>query len=132
MYRNIINLVKLKNAQTDRKIPKKEENQIDSIQVKSSRKKKNISELGGNSKTDVNLDLKLNTKGRKDSRGVPILKGNKNHKLSYADNLYGTNLAIIINVESYKEYNAIEFDTGRNDSSNNRKKDGVSCKCSIL
>lgn len=124
--------MKLKNAKTDKKIIKKDENQIDSIQVKSSRKKKSLLDLGGHSNIDEQIGFKLNAKGRKDSRGVPIIKGNKNHKISYADNLFGTNLAIIINVESYKEYNALEFDSGGDDSSSNKKKNGVSCKCSIL
>lgn len=132
MYISKINLVKLKNAKTDRKFLNKEENQINSIQVKSSRKNVNIAEIGGLLKSDKNVDLKLDAKGRKDSRGVPIIKGNKNHKISYADNLYGTNLAIIINVDSYKEYNAIEFDTGGEDNSINKKKNAASCKCSIL
>lgn len=121
----------MKNVKTDRMISQKEVNQINSIQVKSSRKRTSFGEQGGKSKTDQNLDPKLNSKARKDSRGVPIIKGNKNHKLSFADTLYGTNIAIIINVESFKEFNAVEIETGRDDSPLN-KKDDVSCKCSIL
>lgn len=125
-------LVKLKNAKTATKNCKEDDDRVNSIQVKSSHKKTSFAETEGKSKTERNIDFKLNSNSRKDSRGVPIIKGNKNHKVSYADNLYGTNLAIIINIDSYKKYNAIKIDTGGDDYSLNKKKNGVLCKCSIL
>jgi len=130
---NNINItVKLKNAKTEKYINQKDDKQINSIKVKSSRHKSNLAEIYGLSKTDRNIDPKFNLVGRKDSRGVPIIKGNKTHIISYADNLYGTNLANIMNVESYKGYNSIAMDSGGVETSLNKKMDGISCKCSIL
>lgn len=103
--------------------------QIDRIQIKSSLRKSSYYEQKVSSKIERLKNSKSNCIVRKDSRGVPIIKGNKNHKISFADNLYGSNLAIIINIESFKDYNSMEEET---DVSDNKKKGKFSCKCSIL
>lgn len=125
-------IVKLKNLKTDRNIFKKDENQVNSIQIKSNGQKSNQGEMDNLSKKENYFDYKYSSKGRKDSRGVPIIKGKKTHKISYADNLYGTNLAIMINVESYKLYNCIETDSTNDENSMTKKRNGISCKCTIL
>jgi len=119
--------VKLKNSKTEKRNSKINENQVNSIIIKSSFKK-NIF-LDNTRSTKI---LKNNFKGRKDSRGVPIIMGNRNHKVSFADILYGSNLAIIINIESFKLYNSLELKIpGDNESTFNKKKD-LNCRCHII
>ena len=107
--------------------------EVNSINIKSNIKKSTEHDTQKTSKIENNIYLKPNSKSRKDSRGVPIIKGNKTHKISYADRLFGTNLVVIINVDSYKEFNVVEIESGETEDSNkNNKKDDVSCKCNIL
>lgn len=124
--------MKLKNVKTERKNSKINDLQVNSIIVKSSLKKNSFLEIQRNSKIEKYTDYKSNYKGRKDSRGVPIIKGNKNHKLSFADTLYGSNLAVIINIESFKEYNALEVEIAPDDENLTNKKKDSNCRCQIL
>lgn len=124
--------MKLKNVKTERKNSKINDLQVNSIIVKSSLKKNTFLDNQRNSKIEKYNDYKSNFKGRKDSRGVPIIKGNKNHKLSFADTLYGSNLAVIINIESFKDYNSLDVEiAGDNENLINKKKDS-NCRCDIL
>lgn len=119
----------LLSAKTRKNNSKINEMQIERIQIKSPLKKTSYFEPRVSSKIERYKNSKSICILRKDSRGVPIIKGHKNHKISFADNLYGSNLAIIINIESFKHYNSIEVEI---DVPELKKKDKFSCKCSIL
>jgi hypothetical protein len=128
-------IVKIKNSKSERKSSKNNDtSKVSSIHIKSNLKKSSVQELTKSSKSEnIMLDALQNTKHRKDSRGVPILKGNKSHRISYVDKLHGTNLADVVDVESYKQYNIVEIEENTtNENNKSNKGDEVSCKCNIL
>lgn len=109
---------------------------IDKINIKSRLLHSDIEDLGNIN----NIETGSSTgKVRKDSRGIQILKGKKKHRLVYADKFSGKNLVEVIDVESFKEFNAMEPPDEEVPEDNNvlykgvNKPDDVSsCKCNIL
>lgn len=139
--------MKLRNTRSPVKRPKiPDMSVINSIHIKSKNNNKTSAiNLVKNSKSIIAIQQKSSNfgKGRSDAGGIPIIKGNKSHKLMFIDHLTGADLVNIIEVESYKEYNVIEDDPTPDKknilSTNNftnvnkgKNSDEVSCKCSIL
>lgn len=108
---------------------------ISSIHIKSNHKKTSAIEFYKNSKSAITTDLTNpgNLKARKDSRGIPILKGKKNHKLVFADQIQGSNLVNIVEIECYKEFNVVDEDSTPDKlNENNKNSENVSCTCIFL
>lgn len=75
------------------------------------------------------FDFMINKEQRKDRRGVPILKGSKNHKVTFIDKIGMRNIPFAekIEIESYKAQNA--FNSFREDG---RHKSNSSVSCCFI
>ncbi len=83
------------------------------------------------------------SKTRRDAKGNPIIKGRKKHAISFKDLLdKNADLVEVVDVESFKEYNAKELSfaddkhaslTNLNNSSinNGKSSDNTSCACIV-
>ena len=64
---------------------------------------------------------------RRDAKGYPIKKGNKQYKVTFKDMVSKQNLVDFINIEEFKKYNLSYNSTNSyNDS------DNASCSCEIF
>lgn len=84
---------------------------------------------------------KINIGRRVDRFGIPILKGNRTHRVCFADEkpngkTSGVILVKIYNVESFKEFNKMYESKSKGVSSTGKDKyieaDEYSCTCSIF
>jgi hypothetical protein len=79
---------------------------------------------------NTKYDLTLIERSRVDSRGVPILKGSKNHKVTFKDKIgkHNNRLVEVIDIESYK----IENGTFNYNDPNKNKQSSSSVSCCII
>ena len=109
----------LKNVDKDRvvqyiKIPKTETAKIEDNIIKEITSNDNSK---NDKKLSLNTNIQKNNKNnidfyflpkRVDRFGTPIIKGGKNHKVTYIDKIVKKNFVEVIKIESYKEFNKME------------------------
>lgn len=82
-------------------------------------------------KRNVSAAQMPNFNCRRDAKGTPILKGRKNHKITFRDYLDNdSKLTDVVKIESYKEYNAKEIDS--KELKKTGTDDNTSCACTIF
>jgi len=108
------------------------------------REKLSVSQLNNNSnlskvKRVSDISQIKDVKFRRDAKGIPIIKGRKKHRISFIDiQDKNANLVDIVEIESFKEYNARELtileekQTTLNGNLTRNSNDNTSCACIIF